>query len=150
MQRPLVLVVSDHPLVFDRIRAGFEPEFEVMTMAPHAESVIAAVGILEPDAVIADLSGSAVRSAAMTARLLEEAPETRLVVLMDREANPDVRRRDWFERGLEQAKLGPILALGLYRAFGGRVRALNVEAAERDEPTMSALAEVAYSPTFNC
>jgi DNA-binding NarL/FixJ family response regulator len=149
MQRPLVLVVSDHPLVFDRIRAAFEPDFDVLTMAPHAESVVAAVGILDPEAVIADLSGRSVRTAPLTARLLEELPDARLVVLMDREPNPDARRREWLESGLERDALGPELASGLRRAFGGRVRALHITADEPEAP-FGDMPEVGYSPTFNC
>ena len=149
MNRPLVLVVSDHPLVFERIRAGFGPDFDVLTMAPHAESVIAAVGALDPDAVIADLSGRSVRSAPATAQLLEELPGARLVVLMDLEANPDVRRRDWLDRGLERDMLGPDLALGLRRAFGGKVRALRVQDMV-DDALAGDIPKAAYSWTFNC
>ena len=149
MQRPLVLVVSDHPLVFDRIRAAFEPEFDVLTMAPHAESVIAAVGVLDPEAVIADLSGRSVCTTPLTARLLEELPEARVVVLMDREANPDVRRRTWLENGLERDALGDELAGGLSRAFGGKVRALHVTADEPEAP-FGDMPEIGYSPTFSC
>jgi DNA-binding NarL/FixJ family response regulator len=145
----MVLIVSDHPLVFDNIRGSFEADFDVLTMVPHAESVIAAADVLAPEAVIVDLSRRSVRSAAVTARLLDEVPDVRLVVLMDVEANPDVKRRVWLERGLEQEALGPELARSLRNAFGGKVRAFSVEASDQDllaGPTSEAF----YSPTFNC
>jgi hypothetical protein len=151
MKRPLVLVVSDHPLVFDSIRAGFEPDFEVMTMRPHAESVIVAAGVLEPLAVIVDLSRRSVSSAAMTKRVLEEIPDLPLVLLLDRETHPDIKRREWIERGLEFDSLGPELALGLHRAFGGRVRAVHVDGnVAPGEAFLETIPEAAYSPTFSC
>ncbi len=150
MKRPLLLVVSDHPLVFESIRAGFEPDFEVLTMCPHAESVIVAAGVLEPSTVIVDLSRRSVQSAAMTARLMEEIPDLPLVLLLDRETNPDVKRRSWLERGLEQDSLGAELAFGLRRAFGGSVRAVHVDAKASDDALLEAIPGNAYSPTFNC
>ena len=150
MKRSLILVVSDHPLVFDGVRAGFEPDFDVVTMAPHAESVIVAAGVLDPCIVIVDLSRRSVRSAAMTARLLEEMPGLPLLVLLDREANPDIQRREWLDRALERDRLATELERGLERAFGMRVRAVQMEANAPEDFLPEAVPGFVYSPTFNC
>lgn len=148
MLRSTVIVVSDHREVFDRMQATLEADFEVLVMHPHAESVIAAAGALEPQAVIVDLSRPSVRCGAMAARVLDEIPDVRMVLLLDREPNPDVKRHEWLERGLERDMLEPALARGLDRAFGGKVRAVHVEAGA-DAP-LAPIPDVAYSPTFNC
>ena len=150
MQRPTVIVVSDHAEVFESMRAGLDPDFEVLTMFPHAESVIAAAGALSPHAVIVDLSKRSVRCGAMTSRVVEEIPEIRLVLLLDRERNPDVKRREWLESGLERDRLSPDLALGLERALGGKVRAVNVHVRDHDDAPHGSIPEVLYSPTFSC
>ncbi len=127
MQRPTVIVVSDHPQVFEKMRRGLEPELDALMMFPHAESVVAATAALMPQAVVVDLSRRSVRCGAMAARVLEELPDARVVLLLDKEANPDVKRREWLESGMERDKLGPELTRCLDRAFGGKVRAIDVD-----------------------
>jgi hypothetical protein len=118
-------------------------------MAPHAEPVIVAAGVLDPCIVIVDLSRRSVRSAAMTARLLEEMPGLPLVVLLDREANPDIKRRA-LDRGLERDRLATELERGLERAFGMRMRVVQVEANAPEDFLPEAVPGFVYSPTFNC
>ena len=150
MHRPTVIVVSDHSEVFDKARAGLEAELEVLALFPHAESVVAAAAAVMPRAVVVDLSQRSVRCAEMLSRLLDEIPETRLVLLLEPETNPDVKRRNWLERGLERDRLSPDLARGLDRAFGGKMRAIGVETRGPDAPPLDGFLEAAYSPTFSC
>lgn len=84
MSRPTVLVVSDHPIVFDRIRTMLEPEFDAMSLVAHPESVVAAVGALEPTILVVDLSTATVRGSHVVARVREELPEQRCITLVDR------------------------------------------------------------------
>lgn len=150
MQRSTIIVVSDHREVFEKMRAGLEQEYEVLAMFPHLESVVAAAGALRPTAVVVDLSNRSVRCGAMATGLLEEMPDVRMVLLLEREPNPDVKRRAWLESGLERDKLGPRLSRGLDRAFGGKVRAIDVDVRGPEDPPRGAIYEVAYSPTFSC
>jgi hypothetical protein len=91
-----------------------------------------------------------VRCGATAARLLEEIPDVRLVVLLDREANPDVKRRPWLDSGIERDMLGPDLARVLDRALRGKLRAVSVSADAVEDPLSGPIQEVAYSPTFSC
>ncbi|MCB1020978.1 MAG: response regulator transcription factor [Bryobacterales bacterium] len=154
MNRRMLFAVSDRPSALERIRAAFEPETEVVALAPHADSVIAAAAILEPAAVIVDLSDGCTQSAATTTRVLEEMPELRVVALLNRESHPDVKRRGWLEAGLELDTLtlnvGPELARGLELAFRGRVRAICLDAKADETLLGKPLPEVVYSPTFSC
>jgi hypothetical protein len=147
----MVLVASDHRMTFDSIRSTFEPDFDVLTMFPHPESVIAAAGALDPFVIVVDLSRRSTNSAAMMTRLLEEIPLIPLVVLLDREANPDASGREWAERGVGGGSLASALTPALELALGGRIRAVVVDSgAPENAPPPTLFAETAYSLTFNC
>ncbi|MBI1358288.1 MAG: response regulator [Acidobacteria bacterium] len=87
MPRPTVLVVSDHPLVFDRIRTALEPVFATLTLVAHPESVVAAVGAIDPTILVVDLLSPSVRGEEVLARVREELPLQRVVALVETRAH---------------------------------------------------------------
>ena len=82
MSRPTVLVVSDHPLVFDRIRTQLEPSFDTLALVAHPESVVAVVGALEPMILVIDLMSPTAPGREVLDRVRAELPEQRLVSLV--------------------------------------------------------------------
>ena len=88
MSQPTVLVVTDHALVYDRLRTALEPSFVVMTLVAHPESVVAVVGAVDPTILLVDLLAASVRGEEVIARVREELPEQRIVALAESNATP--------------------------------------------------------------
>ena len=89
-----VLVVDDHPVV----RAGIlgllagEPDLDVVGEAGDGEQACEAAARLRPDVVLMDLRMPVLDGAAATARILQEVPQARVVVLTTYETDADILR----------------------------------------------------------
>ncbi len=89
-----VLVVDDHPVV----RAGIlgllagEPDLDVVGEAGDGEQACGAAARLRPDVVLMDLRMPVLDGAAATARILQEVPQARVVVLTTYETDADILR----------------------------------------------------------
>ena len=72
-----VLLVDDHPLVRDGIRARLEgePGIEVVGEASNGEEALQRVAALEPDVLLMDVSMPVMNGFDATRRLAELAPQ---------------------------------------------------------------------------
>ncbi len=100
MLRPTVLIVSDHPLVFDRVRSMLEPSFDTLALMAPPESVVAAVSALEPMILVVDAASPSLKGQDLVERVREELPEQRLIALVEeasaseRASSPEVPRAE--------------------------------------------------------
>lgn len=78
-----VLLVDDHPLVRDGIRARLEgePGIEVVGEASNGEEALQQVEVLAPDVLLMDVSMPVMNGFEATRRLAELAPKVRVLIL---------------------------------------------------------------------
>ncbi|NUT32509.1 MAG: response regulator transcription factor [Hamadaea sp.] len=89
-----VLLVDDHPVVRAGVRAILdgEPKISVVGEAASGAEALAAARALTPDVVLMDLRMPGMDGVEATARLLDAAPRTRVVVLTTYETDADIVR----------------------------------------------------------
>jgi two-component system NarL family response regulator len=89
-----LLVVDDHPVVLEGLRALFArlPDCEVVGEANSGEAALADYRRLAPDVVVLDLRLPGMDGAAAIAELLELDPQARVVVLTSFGGDADIRR----------------------------------------------------------
>ncbi|MFF5212946.1 response regulator [Streptosporangium sp. NPDC000396] len=89
-----LLIVDDHPIVRDGLRAAFLPEddIEVVGEAGNGAEAVAIVSREPVDVVLMDLRMPEMDGVRATRRLLEIAPETRVLVLTTFDSDDDVLR----------------------------------------------------------
>ncbi len=90
MIRPTVVVVSDHPLVLDRVRAMLESAFDTISLMAHPESVVATVSAIEPLLVVVDASAGSLKGWEVLKRVREELPTRRMIAVTDDIAPADL------------------------------------------------------------
>lgn len=78
-----LMLVDDHPLVRDGLRARLEavPDFEVVAEADSAEAALAAARATAPDLVLMDVGMKGVNGIEATRRLAAELPALRVLIL---------------------------------------------------------------------
>jgi DNA-binding NarL/FixJ family response regulator len=78
-----VMIVDDHPVVRKGLASflGHEPDIEVVGMADSGEQALEMAQDLHPDIVLMDLSMPGMGGIEATRRLVETAPETRVMML---------------------------------------------------------------------
>ncbi len=78
-----VLIVDDHPMVADGIRAILESydEIEVIGTLSNGQEVVDQVETLTPDVILMDLNMPQLGGLSATEILLERAPQTRVLIL---------------------------------------------------------------------
>ncbi|WP_298291563.1 response regulator transcription factor [uncultured Litoreibacter sp.] len=78
-----VLIVDDHPMVADGIRAILESydEIEVIGTLSNGQEVVDQVGTLNPDVILMDLNMPQLGGLSATEILLERDPDTRILIL---------------------------------------------------------------------
>jgi DNA-binding NarL/FixJ family response regulator len=78
-----VLIVDDHPMVADGIRAILEsyPDLEVVATLSNGQEVVDRVDALQPDVILMDLNMPQLGGLSATEILLERNAEQRIVVL---------------------------------------------------------------------
>jgi two-component system NarL family response regulator len=89
-----VLVVDDHPVVRDGLKAvlGAAPDIEVVDEAGDGRAAIAAYREQQPDIVLMDLRMPVMDGADATAAILRTAPEARVIVLTTFDGDEDIHR----------------------------------------------------------
>jgi DNA-binding NarL/FixJ family response regulator len=78
-----LMLVDDHQLVRDGLRArlGDVPEISVVGEAGNAQDALALAATLHPDLILADVRLPDMSGIELTAKLVEIAPETRVMIL---------------------------------------------------------------------
>lgn len=124
-----VLVVDDHPMWRDGVRADLEADgrSRVVAEAADADTAVAAALRERPDLVLMDLNMPGLPGTTAIRRIAEQLPDTRLLVLSASAAEPDV---------LEAVKAGASGYL-LKSATGAELTAA-VQQVARGEPVFSA------------
>jgi len=89
-----VLVVDDHPVVRDGLRAilATQPDIEVVGDASDGEGAVAATGMLRPDVVLMDLRMPGLDGAGATARITAEVAGANVLVLTTYDTDADILR----------------------------------------------------------
>lgn len=89
-----VLVVDDHPVVRDGLRAilATQPDLEVVGEAADGDEAVAAASRLRPDVVLMDLRMPGLDGAGATARITVELPDTNVLVLTTYDTDADILR----------------------------------------------------------
>jgi len=89
-----LLLVDDHPLVRDGLRARLEvvPRFEVVGEAGHADEAQAQLAALRPTLVLMDVGMKGTNGIDLTAALLEREPAL-LVLMLSMHDNPEYVQR---------------------------------------------------------
>src|ERR1700761_7874349 len=87
-----LLIVDDHPIVRDGLRAVFEsePAFEVVGQAADGIEAVDRAVALEPDVVLMDLRMPRMGGVEAIRRLHERAPGIRVLVLTTFDSDADV------------------------------------------------------------
>ena len=81
MTRPRVLIADDHSLLLEAFEHLLEKEFEVVGTATDGRALVAMAQELEPDAIVADMTMPGLNGLDAARRILENLPETRIVLL---------------------------------------------------------------------
>jgi two-component system NarL family response regulator len=78
-----VLIVDDHPMVAEGIRAVLEtyPDIAVVGTLPNGRAAIEQVAALDPDVLLMDLNMPQMNGLAATEIILERRPDTRILIL---------------------------------------------------------------------
>lgn len=78
-----VLIVDDHPMVADGIRAILETydDIAVVGTLANGQEAIDQVGVLAPDVILMDLNMPRVNGLSATEILLEKSPDLRILIL---------------------------------------------------------------------
>ncbi|MGC3962601.1 MAG: response regulator transcription factor [Rhodocyclaceae bacterium] len=78
-----LLLIDDHPLVRDGVRARLETvtHFEIVGEAGDANEALAVVAHTRPDLVLMDINMRGTNGIELTRQLLAQAPQTRVVML---------------------------------------------------------------------
>ncbi|WP_417249050.1 response regulator transcription factor [Celeribacter sp.] len=81
--RKRILIVDDHPMVAEGIRALLETfdDIEVVACLCNGEEAVARIDELAPDVILLDLNMPQIGGLTATEIILERAPETRILIL---------------------------------------------------------------------
>ena len=82
-QRIKVAIVDDHPMVAEGIQAILESydDIEVVATLCDGEEAVAELGRMRPDVILMDLNMPKLGGLSATEIILEQAPETRILIL---------------------------------------------------------------------
>lgn len=81
ISRPRLLLVDDHALMAEGLRAMLEPEHEVVGVIGNGKEVLAGVEVHRPDVVLLDLSLPGRGGLEITAELRKRHPEVRVLIV---------------------------------------------------------------------
>lgn len=92
--RTTVLLADDHAVVRDGLRALFEhdPDIAVVGHAGDGRDAVAAAQRLRPDAVVMDIAMPEVDGVEATRQIMEQRPETQVLILSMYRSTEHVRR----------------------------------------------------------
>ena len=164
-RRIRLLIVDDHPIVRDGLRAVFESEeaFEVVGQAADGAEAVAAAAALDVDVVLMDLRMPRMGGVEAIKRLREAAPSVRVLVLTTFDSDSDVlpaveagatgyllkdAPRGELLRGVHAAYLGQaVLAPSVAQKLLGRVRTPVAPAEQLTDRELKVLTLVASGTT---
>jgi DNA-binding NarL/FixJ family response regulator len=160
-----LLIVDDHPIVRDGLRAVFEsePAFEVVGQAADGIEAVDRAVVLDPDVVLMDLRMPRMGGVEAIRRLRERAPGTRVLVLTTFDSDADVlpaveagatgfllkdAPREELRRAVHAAYLGQaVLAPSVAQKLLGRMRAPAPPAEQLTDRELKVLTLVASGST---
>jgi DNA-binding NarL/FixJ family response regulator len=160
-----LLIVDDHPIVRDGLRAVFESEaaFEVVGQAADGAEAVERAPVLAADVVLMDLRMPRMGGVEAIRQLRKRAPEIRVLVLTTFDSDADVlpaveagatgyllkdAPRDELLRAVHAAYLGQaVLAPSVAQKLLGRVREPAVPAESLTERELKVLTLVASGAT---
>lgn len=87
MQRSRIILVDDHRILLDAIKALVEPEFEVVGAFEDAQTLLAAAAGLAPDVIVLDIGLPLMNGLVAAEQLKKLVPKARIVFLT---MNPDI------------------------------------------------------------
>jgi DNA-binding NarL/FixJ family response regulator len=97
MNKARVLLADDHRIVIEGLKRLLEPEYDVVGAVEDGRALIAAVGELQPDVVVADISMPHLNGIDAVRQIKEKNPHVKVVMLtMHHDAQYAVRA---FEAG---------------------------------------------------
>jgi DNA-binding NarL/FixJ family response regulator len=164
-RRIRLLIVDDHPIVRDGLRAVFESEaaFEVVGQAADGAEAVAAATAARADVVLMDLRMPRMGGVEAIRKLREAAPDIRVLVLTTFDSDTDVlpaveagatgyllkdAPRDELLRAVHAAYLGQaVLAPSVAQKLLGRVRAPAAPAEQLTDRELKVLTLVAAGTT---
>jgi DNA-binding NarL/FixJ family response regulator len=160
-----LLIVDDHPIVRDGLRAVFEsePAFEVVGQAADGIEAVDRAVVLEPDVVLMDLRMPRMGGVEAIRRLRERAPGIRVLVLTTFDSDADVlpaveagatgfllkdAPREELRRAVHAAYLGQaVLAPSVAQKLLGRMRTPAPPAEQLTDRELKVLTLVASGST---
>lgn len=160
-----LLIVDDHPIVRDGLRAVFEsePAFEVVGQAADGIEAVDRAVVLDPDVVLMDLRMPRMGGVEAIRRLRERAPGIRVLVLTTFDSDADVlpaveagatgfllkdAPREELRRAVHAAYLGQaVLAPSVAQKLLGRMRAPAPPAEQLTDRELKVLTLVASGST---
>jgi DNA-binding NarL/FixJ family response regulator len=164
-RRIRLLIVDDHPIVRDGLRAVFESEaaFEVVGQATDGAEAVERAAALGVDVVLMDLRMPRMGGVEAIRKLRETAPDIRVLVLTTFDSDTDVlpaveagatgyllkdAPRDELLRAVHAAYLGQaVLAPSVAQKLLGRVRTSTVPVEQLTERELKVLTLVASGTT---
>ena len=81
MSKARVLLADDHRIVIEGLKKLLEPEYDVVGTVEDGRALIAAVGELQPDVVVADISMPHLNGIEAVRQIKQKNPHIRVVIL---------------------------------------------------------------------
>jgi len=81
MSKARVLLADDHRIVIEGLKKLLEPEYDVVGTVEDGRALIAAVGELKPDVVVADISMPHLNGIEAVRQITQKNPRVRVVML---------------------------------------------------------------------
>jgi DNA-binding NarL/FixJ family response regulator len=81
MSKARVLLADDHRIVIEGLKKLLEPEYDVVGTVEDGRALIAAVGELQPDVVVADISMPHLNGIEAVRQITQKNPRVRVVML---------------------------------------------------------------------
>jgi DNA-binding NarL/FixJ family response regulator len=116
VKRPRVILADDHRMVAEGLKSLLAEDFDVVAMVEDGRAAVAAAAALRPDVVVADIGMPLLNGIEVAARLKQEQPLIKVVILTMH------REEAYARRALEAGASGYVLKVA---ASGDLVLAIN-------------------------
>jgi DNA-binding NarL/FixJ family response regulator len=103
VSRPRVILGDDHRMVSEGLHSLLEPRFDVVAVVEDGRTLLEVARSLKPDVVVADISMPHLSGIEVTARLLRDEPQIKVVILTMH------REEAYARRALEAGASGYVL-----------------------------------------
>jgi DNA-binding NarL/FixJ family response regulator len=81
VSRPRVILADDHPIVTEGLRYVLAARFDVIAVVEDGQVLLETARSLKPDVIVADISMPSINGIEATARLRQENPAIKVVIL---------------------------------------------------------------------